>query len=378
MTSAIGLNRALEAVRHLSDPTPPWDEILQCSRQVVGGDSASFILLDGNSELLTVQQCNVSTAALAEYTDHFYASDIVVPRALGTVEGTWLDTNELFSRASLERNSYYVDFMCRHRMRQMLTFIVEESPSRRGGLTIQREVPLDRARQRLESESVRTFTRALQTAVRNRRTEAQQLIDAADSTFRSLGEATCLVSPMGGVIRQSAFAQQLMWERASLRHRNGRLWHPRPEVRERLSAALRSVSALDGHLSISVAAEHGGACVLDIVRADRRLSIGNEPLVFVRLRFNDAVNHVSSGVLRASYGLTAAEERLLTALVAGQSPIEFARLQAISINTVRKQISILMEKMDCHRQVDLVRKAYGESQGCASSRFPCSTGASRA
>ena len=44
----------------------------------------------------------VDSAALAEYTDHFYASDIVVPRALGTVEGTWLDTNELFSRASRE------------------------------------------------------------------------------------------------------------------------------------------------------------------------------------------------------------------------------------------------------------------------------------
>lgn len=359
MSAAIALNRALEAVHHLSDTSPPWDEILQCSRQIVGGDSASFILLDGNSELLTVQQCNVSSAAMTEYLDHFHASDIVMPVALGASEGTWLDTNEFLPRSALEKNSYYVDFMCKHRMRQMLTFVVEESSSRRGALSIQRDIPLEQAGRVLDSEPVRRFTSALQAAVHLRRTESQKWLDAADSAFRSLGEATCLVTPAGAIIGQTASSQQLMHARASLTHRGGRLWHPSPEVRELLRSALVRAAEINGRATITVPGPHGVACQVDLVRAEKKLGMGEEALLFVRVRLNDALKEVASGVLRATYGLTPAEERLLTSLVAGQLPPAYAQLQGISINTVRKQISMLMEKMDCHRQVDLVRKAFG-------------------
>lgn len=102
---------------------------------------------------------------------------------------------------------------------------------------------------------------------------------------------------------------------------------------------------------------HGVPSHADFVRADERLGMGAEVLVFVRIRFDDAVKNAASGALRVAYGLTEAEERLLFALVAGQSPGAFAEKRGVSINTVRKQISTLMEKMDCHRQAELVTKA---------------------
>lgn len=360
MTAAVVLDRALEAVRHLCDANPPWEEILQCSRQVVGGDSASFILLDGNSELLTLQQCNVSEAAVAEYTDHYYISDIVTPQARGAMAGTWLDSSEIFPRAVLERSDYYVDFMCRHRMRQMLTFIVEESPSRRGGLTVQRDVPVANARQILESESVRMFTDALQAAVRKRRTEAQRILDASDFVFHSLGEAACLVSARGSVIQQTPTARHRMFELADLTHRDGRLWHPRVDVRSQLELALAEAVSIGGKASIAIPGANGCRCVLDMVRADGRLSMGNEALVLVRLRIDQGAKRAAAGVMGSAFGLTPAEQRVLAALAAGQSPADFARVYAVSINTVRRHIAVLMEKMDCHRQVDLVRKALGE------------------
>lgn len=356
MLASVVLNRALDAVRHLSDPNPPWDEVLRCSHQIVGGDSASFILLDGNSELLTLEQSNVSSAAMSEYVDHFHTSDIVTPAALGAAEGTWLDTNECFPRPALQKSSYYIDFMCKHRMREMLTLVVEESPSRRGALSIQRAVPSEDARRLLESESVRRFATALQTAVHLRRTESQRWLDATDSAFCSLGEATCLVTPAGAILRQTASSQELMQARASLSCRDGHLWHPHPEVRELLRSAFVCAAKLNGRANVSVPDSHGGVCQVDLVHADPRLGMGSEALVFIRLRFNGSAKALAPGTLRVTYGLTPAEERLLTALVAGQPPAAFALQRGVSIHTVRKQISMLMEKMDCHRLVDLVRK----------------------
>lgn len=56
-----------------------------------------------------------------------------------------------------------------------------------------------------------------------------------------------------------------------------------------------------------------------------------------------------------AFDITHAEARVLAALIDGQSPAEHAQAHGASIHTVRKQIAVLMDKMGCHRQIDLVR-----------------------
>ncbi len=43
--------------------------------------------------------------------------------------------------------------------------------------------------------------------------------------------------------------------------------------------------------------------------------------------------------------------------MAGQSSKQHAVVQGVSVHTVRSQVTSLMTKMECARQVDLVRKA---------------------
>jgi len=50
-------------------------------------------------------------------------------------------------------------------------------------------------------------------------------------------------------------------------------------------------------------------------------------------------------------------KRVLHALATGVSLNDFARGRGVSIHTVRKQVATMMVKMDCTRQVDLVRAA---------------------
>ena len=56
-------------------------------------------------------------------------------------------------------------------------------------------------------------------------------------------------------------------------------------------------------------------------------------------------------------GITLAEARVLHALASGLSVSNYAESNGVSIHTVRKQVAALMIKIDCSRQVDLVRTA---------------------
>lgn len=104
--------------------------------------------------------------------------------------------------------------------------------------------------------------------------------------------------------------------------------------------------------------KQGETFLIDMACADSRVSVSNEVLVLLRLRTNDDAGATCSA-LGARYKLTAAEERSLRGLAAGHSTTEIAEMHDVSITTVRKQVTSAMEKMGCHRQVDLVLMALG-------------------
>ncbi|MEJ8826395.1 helix-turn-helix transcriptional regulator [Variovorax humicola] len=283
-TTDLALRRAVDAAQQLSNPEPPWTDVLEGVRQVIGGDSASFIMFDGTGALLTLEQINVDPLAELEYACHYHAHDIVTPATIGAGEGAWLDTQELFSPSTLSHNGYYVDFMCRHRMRQMLTYIVEENPRRRGGVTVQRSNPRDHARWQFESQPVRTLASTLQDALAQRRKIAYQWFASAESAFDAFDEAICMVNNNGAVLRMSPKAESWLGEDAALRLRRGRLWHPLEAFRTRLLEALDRVVlngrperlAVPGHRKLD-------GMLLDLACADAHLRFGRETSVLVRM-----------------------------------------------------------------------------------------------
>ena len=101
----------------------------------------------------------------------------------------------------------------------------------------------------------------------------------------------------------------------------------------------------------------GESLGLDIAVASPNLRLSNEPLAFVRLRRNSLMAEASPADFIATFGITPAEAKVLSGLVAGQSPAEFAMQNGVSENTVRKQVASLKIKMNCSRSVELVRLA---------------------
>ena len=89
--------------------------------------------------------------------------------------------------------------------------------------------------------------------------------------------------------------------------------------------------------------------------------------IFSRAQILLVVTPVTAGpgelpqLIAGLFDLTPAEMNLATALVAGQSPPDYARQRGVSHETVRTQLKSLMPKTGTHRQIDLVRLLGGTS-----------------
>jgi len=106
MNGEIAVRRALDAIAHLGDPEPPWADLLEAMTGLIGGDSATLIVLEGSGELLTFQQHNLAQVIQDEYARHFCAQDIMAAPTRGASSGSWFDSYELFSPSQLSRNAY--------------------------------------------------------------------------------------------------------------------------------------------------------------------------------------------------------------------------------------------------------------------------------
>lgn len=182
-----------------------------------------------------------------------------------------------------------------------------------------------------------------------------QWFASCEFAFTAFGEATCLLDFGGTVMHASTSARRFLERHTELRLRDNRLWHPLPGIRGLIIAALTRVIQSDVGVTVQLPVQHGASC-LDLAMAT--LHDGDLPTVLVaRVR---CPRHAESNALEAmcvALGITAAERRVYAALLAGDTPTSYAKANRVSLNTVRTQIRLLLEKTGCTRQLDLVRMA---------------------
>lgn len=357
MSGSIALQRAFEAVQHLDGARPPWQDVLEGFRQVVGGDSASFMMFDAGDRLLQLEQQGVDAQAEREYVEHFHAQDPLMKQLRGVPAGAWLDTAEAFTPDRLSRQAFYVDYMSRHRMRQLVGVVLDNTPQRRASMSVQRSQASGGLRALVERPEARRFTTALQQAVDRLQQRSAQAWFSAEAAFSAFGEALLLATPAGMVLQLSPRAHLWLGGGAALLLRSGRLLHPDPRWQAMLARALREAADGTAPAVLMLPNAQGVVDRLELTRADRPLSLAGEVLVLVRVCRVRGAAAVAPGLLAAAFGLTPAEARVLAALMVGTRPKDLAAAHQVSLSTVRTQIAALMDKMDCARQADLLRKA---------------------
>lgn len=354
--------RVMDAVQHITDPEPPWDDILSGAAAMMGGDSATLIMLGRDDQLLLAQQRHVPEAAEREYVQHYFAQDIMTPHVLQARPGSWLDSSQIFHTGELDRSPYYVDYMRKHGMRQMAPLALHNAEYW-CGLTIQYGAAAN-LQDRLGGEAAHTFASAFRTALSWRASRSKMLFRTVAAAFSSVGEAVLLSTAYGTIRECSPGAGQLLAARNDLSIASGRLTHRDPRMTGRLEQAHARTMHGIGTAPIKVPRTGSfPALCLDFGQADPGLGlVGRDAKVWVRIRV-DEPKLPSTEELSAAFGLTFAESNVLSALMQGETSKSYALARGVTINTIRSQIAMLMGKMGCSRQVDLVRKALSVNDG---------------
>lgn len=357
MSSTVQFRRAMEAVEQISDETPPWEEILSTARDLIGADSGTLIMMDGRGNLLNLNHADIGDAALQDYVQYFHKLDVVGDAVIGVSAGTWLDSNELFPMPRLRRTEFYVDYMQKHRQVQILALVLEQNSERRTGFSFQRSSVKEGAREALSQGEVGSYIRTFRTALERRSQSMANDLRLLEDTFSALDEATLLLSDSGVVVSAASLARSLLDNPRGLSIKQGKLWHPNAAVLDNLSRAVMNTLKTGRRSRNTVSLAWGETLCLDITVANPRIRLSNEPLVFVRMRRNSALNEADADNLITTFNITKAEARVLAGLVAGLAPAELANQNGVSEHTVRSQILNLKRKMHCSRIVDLVKLA---------------------
>jgi len=355
MGSLAAYKTAMDAVHHIQDLTPPWDDILTASRAVVGSDAASLIMFGGQKDLLLMHHQGFDQAAEKEYCERAYQHDAIAEAALNSPAGKWWDTFELQRMDGAARHPFYADYMPRHRMRQIMAFVILGGPERRAAISFQRQTAKEHAIDDLTRGHVATYLRTLAHAIAERERRVKLQLETLDTTFRGLGEATCVASPNGRIQRCSDAAYEMLREANMLGATDRVLTHCRHDVIAGLRSALTASLIENKATSFAAPASWGHGIRFDIIPAPPIYRLSTEHALFVRMHKNSAFAVPELGELAAFFVLTPAEARVLAGLIAGHTPREIANAAGLAEATVRNQIASLMRKMSCTRQSELVR-----------------------
>lgn len=350
------LHAALDAVRHVTDPEPPWQDIIDSASVLVGADAGLVLMFSTDRELLFMEQRHIDSHAVQEYREHTHAQDAIRDAAFDSAAGTWTVSTQILSQPERQKHPFY-DYLHRHRIGEIRSLTLQHGAHSRAAMTFHRSAPLRRTATAASQMEIAEYSRALISAVSERQRIAALHFEAIDSALLSLDEAACLVTPAGRILQASEVATSLLRGARMIDASGLCITHLQPAIHHGLRHALRQAEQGASHVSYAAPVSWGHALRLDISVAPPVYRVGGETVLFVRLASRTTFATPDPDCLARFFGITHAEARVLAALVAGHSATDHAAMTGTAERTVRNQIASLLKKMNCNRQAELVRLA---------------------
>jgi DNA-binding CsgD family transcriptional regulator len=187
---------------------------------------------------------------------------------------------------------------------------------------------------------------------------------AAEGALERLATAMLVLNADGQVIYLNQQADRIMAAADGITIRSGKLEIYKSEESRALRGLIASAAASQsnirsqpgGVMAITRRSGHGRYEVLAAPISDTTIRFGfSGPLVVVFIRQPDSTMTTPMEWLRQIYGLTAAEGRLMQALVAGDSLDGAASRFSVTRETVRSQLKAVFQKTGAASQGDLIR-----------------------
>ncbi len=312
-----------------------------------------------------------ATANLVEsmpaYAEYYYARDVWFDGIAERGDGAYLG-EEVVPLDAFLSSEWCNDFAHPHGMHHLVGSVFELSSGAVGGVAVHRpsDAPAFTERERGLLELVRPHL-AQACELMRRRGLGERSRRLSFDVLAALGAAVLVVNERAEVRMMNAAAERLVRANLGVHVRRGRLGLASPTLDERLKAAVRGAALAPLGRSLvagdTIAAPRTDGSPLSIAISPLPADVADGPVfeplaaVFVGVGPDDAP--IDAELVRAAYGLTAAETRVLMAIVAGQRLADFAAAAGISFNTAQVQLRSVFAKTGLRRQADLVREVLG-------------------
>ena len=362
-----GLLTTIEAVHAAGLDAGRWPQALEAIRRMIGGRGATLETIDR----ATLQHRLFLARGLPppgemEYLDHYAALNIRLPSHLCARPNDVIYDYGVFDEETMRRAPFYAEFLPRFGCRYFISGIVDLSEQELIAVTVQRS-----PQQGHVDGAEIALMRRLVPHVRQAFDVTRRLAQAADArgtlerTLDWLADCVALLQADGKVIYANESFHGIVRRKEGIRLSQGMIEFADAGARDKLNAALAAILRLRAGAADNAAADFAamrpGGTESYFVSV-RPLIDGCGPsrpsqavaIVLVR----DPLGHdaATSGALRDLFGFTRAEAALARALQSGVTLKNYARKQAVSLNTVYTHLRRLREKTGCTRMAELIHK----------------------
>lgn len=334
----------------------------------VGAAGAHLVGFDKpNQQVVLSAITGFSPLGEIDYNERYAKGDPRAPVMLGAPVGQWLSCHHFLTQDFVDRSDFFQDFLIPYGSRFMSAVKLLESERYAAVLGIHRSItqaPLSVD----ELEFLRRLTPHLQRALgliyEHARLQDQWSVAKATLDMLDYGAFVCDQSAQVLVVNEAAAA--IFEQHDGLSLAGERVVIKDAPVQTRWRGMLLAPRTRD---ATSEGSSRGGALLVPRPSALQAYQLILRRIEPSRSVFGFANNclwsvmisdpaHTSVPTMRAIsvlYGLTPAETRLATFLVAGAAPEEIAAQAHVKIATIRSQLASLFAKTGTRRQAELVR-----------------------
>jgi DNA-binding CsgD family transcriptional regulator len=362
------LLRTIETIYAGGLETESESGALAAASRLLGALGATMEVIDKPARRHTgMWVYGLPTTSKSDYVEQFAAISPRIPFGFRQPAGHVGWDYQILDEAGLAHNAFYADFLPRVGIRYFLAAILKHTPeefavfcvhrTRKEGHVDDREIALMRA-----------LTPHLQQAhdMATRLRGAELRAGAFERALDWVTDGAALLRNDGRVLYSNEAFDAIARRNDGLRIARGALEFAAPEARVRFAAALAAICRLHGSdpeagNQVDFPAPRAAGMPAYIVSLRPLVGARTSPLrhdavatVFVR----DPLGRNTAGarMLRELFGLTDAEASLAQALQSGIPLGDYARDNAVTLNTVYTHLRRIKEKTGCSRIAKLHRK----------------------
>lgn len=333
-----------------------WGEVMHSLCRLTRGVGGGYVVLSKRTNRVINSDGVGISADLAEaYLQHYWKSDPYWP-AMHRAHKKWLPLSTLKAEVDLSRNEWYNDFICKHRVSELMVMKLAETSGLIACMGLQYSGRLTRQAVEILEQLREPLSRAalIDMEMRSRAWQAE----IAGNVVGQLSIGVIVINDHGRVVEINPVAEKIAANNDGITVRQWRIVLGRAFEAAKFEAHLAAV--------LSPARSTKAAARMLVGRPDgkRPYSLtlvpntrypGSLGRTYAIVLIGDPdIGIPTEAELAELFGLSSAEARLAIALVQGKKLAEIAAEAGVKMTTLRTQLQSIFRKVGVERQADLL------------------------